>query len=104
MSDPTRPLSGKSALITGASRGIGLSIATELAARGAAVTLTGRKAEPLEAAAAASSGSGLRPVMVTAAPRAASAVAIDRPMPRLAPVIKADFPDRVRVGSLMSSA
>lgn len=53
MSDPTRTLSGKSALITGASRGIGLSIATALAARGAAVTITGRKPEPLEAAAAA---------------------------------------------------
>ncbi|MGJ0121259.1 SDR family oxidoreductase [Williamsia sp. MIQD14] len=44
-------LTGKSALVTGASRGIGLSIAAELARRGAAVTITARKADALEAAA-----------------------------------------------------
>ena len=46
-----RSLAGRSALVTGASRGIGLSIATELARRGAAVTITARKPEPLEQAA-----------------------------------------------------
>ncbi|GAC57274.1 putative oxidoreductase [Gordonia hirsuta DSM 44140 = NBRC 16056] len=51
MTANTSSLSGKSALITGASRGIGLAIATELAARGAAVTLTGRKADALDEAA-----------------------------------------------------
>lgn len=51
MTDTAASLSGKSALVTGASRGIGLAIATELAARGAAVTITGRKPEALSAAA-----------------------------------------------------
>ncbi len=46
------PLAGRSALVTGGSRGIGRAIAAELLARGAAVTITARKAEPLEAAAA----------------------------------------------------
>jgi NAD(P)-dependent dehydrogenase (short-subunit alcohol dehydrogenase family) len=43
--------SGKTALVTGASRGIGLGIARELLARGASVTITGRKADQLTAAA-----------------------------------------------------
>ncbi|GAC68743.1 SDR family oxidoreductase [Gordonia soli] len=47
----TSDLSGRSAIVTGASRGIGEAIATELARRGAAVVITGRKAEPLEEAA-----------------------------------------------------
>jgi len=45
-------LAGRAALITGASRGIGLAIAAELLARGASVTITARKAEQLDAAAA----------------------------------------------------
>ncbi|MFC7613970.1 SDR family oxidoreductase [Actinokineospora soli] len=48
----TAEYTGKTALVTGASRGIGLAIATELARGGAAVTLSARKPEALEAAAA----------------------------------------------------
>ncbi|MFF0488219.1 SDR family oxidoreductase [Nocardia sp. NPDC004068] len=45
-------LTGKGALVSGASRGIGKAIATELLARGADVVITARKAEPLETTAA----------------------------------------------------
>ena len=49
-------LSGKSALVTGSSQGIGLAVAAGLAACGASVVLTGRTAERLEAAAAGIDG------------------------------------------------
>jgi len=45
-------LEGKVALVTGASRGIGLAIATAYAAAGASVMLSSRKADALEAAVA----------------------------------------------------
>jgi NAD(P)-dependent dehydrogenase (short-subunit alcohol dehydrogenase family) len=44
-------LTGHRALVTGASRGIGLAIAAGLTQRGAALAITGRKANTLEAAA-----------------------------------------------------
>ena len=44
-------LSGRAALITGASRGIGFAIAGELLSRGASVTITARKPDELAAAA-----------------------------------------------------
>jgi NAD(P)-dependent dehydrogenase (short-subunit alcohol dehydrogenase family) len=44
--------SGKIAIVTGASRGIGLAIARRLVDEGARVCITARKIEPLEAAAA----------------------------------------------------
>lgn len=50
---PSFRLDGKRALVTGASRGIGLAMAAALAQAGAAVTLVARNAAPLEAAAAA---------------------------------------------------
>ena len=45
-------LTGRTAIITGASRGIGLAISQQLAAAGANVVLTARKQEAAEAAAA----------------------------------------------------
>jgi dehydrogenase/reductase SDR family member 4 len=51
-------LTGRRALVTGASRGIGLAIAGGLAQRGAAVAITGRKADSLETAAASLRANG----------------------------------------------
>src|SRR3954469_1100208 len=45
-----RPLEGRTALVTGCSRGIGLAIAQSLVDRGARVVLTARKPEALAAA------------------------------------------------------
>ena len=45
-------LSGKSALVTGASGGIGAAIARTLHGAGATVALSGTRVEPLEALAA----------------------------------------------------
>ena len=49
-------LTGKRALVTGSSQGIGLAIATGLARAGASVVLTGRDAARLDAAAAGIDG------------------------------------------------
>lgn len=50
--DMSTDLLGKSALVSGASRGIGHAVAAELLSRGANVVITARKPEPLEKAAA----------------------------------------------------
>jgi NAD(P)-dependent dehydrogenase (short-subunit alcohol dehydrogenase family) len=49
---PAQDLAGRTALVTGASRGIGLGVARHLLDRGAAVTITARKQPELEEAAA----------------------------------------------------
>ncbi|OLL87427.1 MULTISPECIES: SDR family oxidoreductase [unclassified Pseudonocardia] len=62
-------LSGRAALVTGASRGIGYGIAAGLLARGASVTVTGRKVPELEASAAslaAETGAGPDRVLAVA--------------------------------------
>lgn len=51
-------LSGRTALITGSSKGIGLALAQALASAGARIVLNGRNAAPLEAARAALAGTG----------------------------------------------
>jgi 3-oxoacyl-[acyl-carrier protein] reductase len=54
-----QPLAGKVALVTGASRGIGLAIAHQLGEMGARLSLCARKPEPLAAAAAGLQKSGI---------------------------------------------
>ncbi|WNV84300.1 SDR family oxidoreductase [Umezawaea sp. Da 62-37] len=46
----TETFAGKTALVTGASRGIGFGIARELLARGASVAITGRRTDTIEEA------------------------------------------------------
>jgi NAD(P)-dependent dehydrogenase (short-subunit alcohol dehydrogenase family) len=75
-------LAGRAALITGASRGIGKAIAAQLLARGAAVTITARKPEPLEEAAAdlraGVDGGRVLAIAGNAADEQARAEAVDR--------------------------
>lgn len=67
-------LKGRTALVTGASRGIGLAIARELLERGARVTITARKPEPL-AEAAAEIGAGFEGRVLAVAGNAGDAEA-----------------------------
>ena len=56
VSPPPGALAGRTALVTGASRGIGLAIAHSLTARGARAVITARRAEALDAAVSALGG------------------------------------------------
>ncbi|WP_149539193.1 3-oxoacyl-[acyl-carrier-protein] reductase [Siccirubricoccus phaeus] len=60
-------LDGKTALVTGATGGIGAAVARALHAQGAAVALTGRRAAELEALAAELGAKGEAPVLVAPA-------------------------------------
>src|SRR5579862_5750176 len=55
---------GRSAFVTGAGTGIGAAVARELAARGAAVAIFGRRAARLEETAAAIRGAGGRVLVI----------------------------------------
>ena len=66
MPTPSFNLSGRRALVTGSSQGIGLALAGALAAAGAHVTLNGRDAAKLAAAAASLRAAGLANVATAA--------------------------------------
>src|SRR5215212_134493 len=75
MSSSLFDLSGRRALITGSSRGIGLALARGLAEAGASVVLTGRDADRLDAAAGQIPGAAR--VVFDVADHAAAARAVD---------------------------
>jgi NAD(P)-dependent dehydrogenase (short-subunit alcohol dehydrogenase family) len=67
-------LDGQVAIVTGAAGGIGLSIATELGARGAAVTLVDKRSDELKRAANKLEGAGYEAVPLTVDVTSAEAV------------------------------
>ncbi len=75
MTFPLFDLTGRRALVTGSSQGIGLALAAGLAAHGARVVLNGRDAGKLAAAAATIPGSETAPFDVTDPESAAAGVA-----------------------------
>ena len=80
---------GKTALVTGASRGIGKAIARELAREGAKVAMVARNAAPLEAAAAElklETGGNIVPVVGDVGDDASVQGIVDHTMAALGPV------------------
>src|SRR5215207_4238661 len=75
--EETMRLDGRTALITGASRGIGRQAALTLAAAGARVVLAARSAEDLGEVAAAARRAGVPDVLDEAAVEAAVATAVE---------------------------
>jgi 3-oxoacyl-[acyl-carrier protein] reductase len=66
MTTPRFSLAGRVALVTGAARGIGYSIAVELGAAGAAVAVIGRSVESLSEVVAATQATGARVLALAA--------------------------------------
>ena len=96
-SQPARPLEGKAALVTGASRGIGRAIAVHLAELGARVACVATRVENAEptASACADLTDGARAYGVDVADHGAVADLVKQvgEFKNLAPAIKAELPD-----------
>lgn len=75
MSSKLFDLSGKRALVTGSSQGIGLSLAEGLAMAGASVVLNGRSADKVEAAVASIDGASGYPFDITDSEAVADSIA-----------------------------
>jgi NAD(P)-dependent dehydrogenase (short-subunit alcohol dehydrogenase family) len=85
MTDDARPLDGKVALVTGASRGIGAAVGRAFAAAGAAVALAARDGDALGKVAAGIEGAGGRALVVptdVSVPEAVAAL-VDRTVAEL---------------------
>jgi NAD(P)-dependent dehydrogenase (short-subunit alcohol dehydrogenase family) len=87
MSRPGAQLAGRHAVVTGASRGIGSTIAATLAAQGARVTLVGRDATNLNTVAAAIGGPGCaKPVLADVADSRSVQAAFEKAREQFGPV------------------
>ena len=82
MTEATPDLAGRVALVTGASRGIGLGVARHLLDRGASVTITARKRPELDEAAASLDTDRVLAVAGNAGDAAARTAAVDATVER----------------------